>query len=242
MSRYESYFYSNRYKWTAQAASAILDIILPRIPSVHSALDIGCGVGAWLSVLKKKGISTITGLDGVWVDEALLKIPSENFCRADLSEPIHWDRRYDLAISLEVAEHLPASRAFGFVEDLTRASDFIIFSAAIPFQGGYHHVNEQWQSYWVELFKGQGYEVRDWVRPRVWDDESIPVWYRENLFLFVAQNRVSELQSAPDGSKDTSLPLDLVHPQMYLPKVDPDSIRYGLSLAKRALRKRWGKV
>ena len=43
MSRYESYFYSKRYEWTAQAAGRILDLVLPRIPPVRSALDVGCG-------------------------------------------------------------------------------------------------------------------------------------------------------------------------------------------------------
>ncbi len=242
MKRYESYFYSSRYEWTAQAAGRILDLVLPRLPPVRSALDVGCGVGAWLSVLREKGVPEIAGIDGSWVEEKLLRIPPESFRRADLSERLDVGRRYDLAISLEVAEHLPPARAAGFVGELADASDFVVFSAAIPFQGGYHHVNEQWQSYWVDLFARRGYVVRDWVRPRLWPDEQIPVWYRENLLLFVAQGRVAELRPAPDGSEDTVLPFDLVHPQAYLSKVDPESVRYGLSLAKRALKKRWGRT
>lgn len=242
MKKYESYFYSNRYERTAEAAVRILDLVLPRIPPVRSALDVGCGVGAWLSVLKEKGVSEIAGIDGVWVEEKLLRIPRENFRIADLSERLDLGRRCDLAISLEVAEHLPPARAAGFVEELAGASDFVLFSAAIPFQGGYRHVNEQWQSYWAELFARQGYAVRDWVRPRLWLDEKIPVWYRENLLLFVAHDRLADLKPAPDGSPDASLPLDVVHPEAYLSKVDPDSFRYGLSLAKRALKKRWRKA
>jgi hypothetical protein len=242
MTQYESYFYTSRYESTAQAASRILDLVLPRIPPVLSALDVGCGVGAWLSVLRNKGIPEVAGIDGPWVDEKLLKIPAENFRCADLSKPMKIDQRYDLAISLEVAEHLPLSRAVGFVEELTRASDFVLFSAAIPFQGGYHHVNEQWQSYWADLFDRCGFLVKDWVRPRLWKDESIPEWYRENLLLFVAQTRVPELKPSPDGSADVDLPLDLVHPHAYLSKVDSESVRFGLSLAKRAFKKCWRKV
>ncbi|HAL92174.1 MAG TPA: hypothetical protein DCM68_04025 [Verrucomicrobia bacterium] len=242
MKGYESYFYSNRYEGTAQAASRILDLVLPRIPPVRSALDVGCGVGAWLSVLQERGVGDIVGIDGAWVDEKLLRIPADKFRRADLSGPLKLERRFDLAISLEVAEHLPASRAQGFVEELAAASDFVLFSAAIPFQGGYHHVNEQWQSYWADLFARRGHAVRDWVRPRLWEDKSIPVWYRENLLLFVAENRLPDLQPAPDSSPDVALPFDLVHPEAYLSKVDPVSVRYGLSLAKRALKKRWSKA
>jgi len=217
----------------------ILDLILPRIPAVKAAVDIGCGVGAWLSVLQEKGTPDIVGYDGPWVEESMLKIPVSSFVRTDLSQSLKLGRTYDLAISLEVAEHLPESRAPGFVEDLSRASPFILFSAAIPFQGGYHHVNEQWQSYWVDLFHQQGYHMLDWVRPRIWNEENIPVWYRENIFLFVSQDRVPDLRPSPDGVADVSLPVNIVHPEMYLPKVNPDSVRYGLSLAKRAFKKRW---
>ena len=79
------------------------------------------------------------------------------------------------------------------------------------------------------------------VRPRLWTDVSIPVWYRENLLLFVAERRVPELAPASDGLADAALPLDLVHPEAYLSKVDPDSLRLGLAVFRRALKKRWGK-
>lgn len=238
MAEYEAYFYDRRYEWTASAAGRILDLVLPRIPPVRSAVDVGCGVGAWLSVLKERGVAELAGLDGPWVDEKALRISPECFRRADLSQRMELGRRYDLAISLEVAEHLPASRAQGFVEELAAASDFVLFSAAIPFQGGYHHVNEQWQSYWAGLFARCGHAVRDWVRPRLWGDKSIPVWYRENLLLFVAESRLAELAPAPDGAADGPMPLDLVHPEAYLSKVDPDSWRLGLAVFRRALKKR----
>lgn len=238
MSHYEPYFYSRRYEWTVQAAARILDLVLPRIPPVCSALDVGCGVGAWLAVLQKKGVSDIVGVDGVWVDDKLLKIPVEKFQRADLSGPLNLERRFDLAICLEVAEHLPPDRAEGFVAELAGAADFILFSAAIPFQGGYGHLNEQWQSYWADLFARRGYAVRDWVRPRLWTDASIPVWYRENLLLFVAERRLPELVPASDGVPDAAGPLDLVHPEAYLSKVDPKTLSLGLAMLRRAWKNR----
>ena len=242
MFQYESHFYTHRYDSTVQAAERILGLVLPRLPPVQSAVDVGCGVGAWLAVLRSLGVADVLGIDGVWVKEDLLKIPPECFRRADLSGPLPISRRFDLAISLEVAEHLPATRAEGFVAELVQAADFVLFSAAIPFQGGYHHVNEQWQSHWADLFARHDYVVRDWVRPRLWTDVRIPVWYRENILLFAARRRLGDLRPAPDGSADAELPLDLVHPQTYLPKVNPESIRYGLSLAKRAFLKRWRKI
>ena len=241
MSRYESYFYSKRYEWTAQAAGRILDLVLPRIPPVRSALDVGCGVGAWLSVLQERGVEDVAGIDGAWVDEKLLKIPADKFRRADLSAPLSLERRFDLAICLEVAEHLPPERADGFVAELAGAADFVLFSAAIPFQGGYGHVNEQWQSYWTERFARRGFAVRDWIRPRLWTDVSVPVWYRENLLLFVAERRAGELAPASDGAADVPMPLDVVHPEAYLSKVDPESLGLGLAVFRRAWKKRWSK-
>ena len=237
---YQAYFYDKRFAQTADAARRILDLVLPRIPPVRSAVDVGCGVGAWLSVLRERGVADVAGVDGAWIDEKLLKIPADKFRRADLSGPLNLKRRFDLAISLEVAEHLPPERADGFVGELTGAADFVLFSAAIPFQGGYGHVNEQWQSDWAARFARRGFVVRDWVRPRLWTDRKVSGWYRQNLLLYVAENRLAELRPAVDGSEDPIWPLDLVHPDEYLSKVDPVSVRYGLSLAKRAWKKRRG--
>src|SRR5699024_10679550 len=115
------------------------------IPTVHSAVDVGCGVGTWLSVLAAWGVKDIQGYDGDWIDTALLEIPAAHFSSRNLTEALAPPAaRFDLAMSLEVAEHLPASAARTFVKSLTAQSDFVLFSAAVPHQGGRHHVNEQW--------------------------------------------------------------------------------------------------
>lgn len=229
MKSYEPYFYSTRNQDTRHAASAILDEVLPLLPPVSSAVDVGCGVGTWLSVLREKGVKTIQGIDGFWVQDEQLEIPREFLRRLDLEQPIEWSVRYDLAVSLEVGEHLPASRAESFVEDLTNASDYVLFSAAIPYQGGYHHVNESWQSFWAGLFENRGYAVVDCIRPRFWADDSIPEWYRENLFLYARKG--APLSPPPVYA----MPLDVVHPASYLGKLNHPDFRYGLWLAKRSL-------
>jgi hypothetical protein len=236
MKQYEPYFYSTRDRDTHHAASAILDVVLPMLPRAASAADVGCGVGAWLAVLREKGLETLQGFDGFWVEDGQLEIPVEMLKRVDLEQPLDWPVRYDLAISLEVAEHLPPERAPGFVEDLTRLSDYVLFSAAIPRQGGYHHVNERWQGFWANLFATHGYSPADCVRPRFWNDDSIPCWYSQNMLLYVKD-------SAPlRGERGLVLPLDIVHPVAWLGKVNAEDPRYGLSLAKRAfLHKYFGK-
>ena len=125
---------------------------------MKSVVDVGCGDGSWLFVLQEDyGKDDILGIDGPWIHEDQLNIPKECFLRAPLDESLPIDRKFDMAISLEVAEHLPEARAEGFVEDLTRLAPLVLFSAAVPGQGGTNHVNEQWQDYWIALFGARGF-------------------------------------------------------------------------------------
>ena len=211
MAPYTHDFYANRDSATRYAAETILGLLLTQIPPVRSAIDIGCGVGTWLSVLTDThGVTVTQGHDGDWVERDLLEIPQDCFEPLLLSKEMPAvTRRYDLAISLEVAEHLPSERAADFVKYLTELSDTVLFSAAIPGQGGTGHVNEQWPSYWAELFGELGYRCVDEIRSQIWKDEKIPVWYRQNVLLF---ERRGVLRPAP---------LDIVHPELFLAHVKP---------------------
>jgi alpha-amylase/alpha-mannosidase (GH57 family) len=94
-----------------------------------------------------------------------------------------------------VAEHLPAHKAETFVDNLTAHGDVILFSAAVPHQGGEHHVNEQPPEYWRKLFAAEGYEVFDWLRPRLADRREVKAWYRFNSFIYAdkaGQKRLSK--------------------------------------------------
>jgi hypothetical protein len=186
-----------------------LSIVRSAIPPIDSAVDVGCGVGTWLHVLSEKGVSEIHGVDGDWVKTEYLVIPESCFTTHDLSRDVKLPNRFDLAVSLEVAEHLPATNAAQFVDTLTSLSDFVLFSAAIPGQGGIKHVNEQWPSYWFSLFADRGYIPLDFIRKQIWQDESIPFWYRQNVFLMVDKDRVNEV------SIDQS-PVAATPPEQYL--------------------------
>jgi len=208
----------------------ILSIVLSALPKVRSAADVGCRVGTWLSVMMEKGAKDVMGLDGEWVETSMLVIPTEAFVKTDLNKPIRLPRRFDLAISLEVAEHLPAERAKGFVHDVTRLADFVLFSAAIPFQGGRNHINEQWQDYWVSLFAAEGYSAHDLIRSKIWNDSKMPFWYRQNTLLFVKKERAKEIKFGP-GEKANNLSLySVVHPDLYMRKVA------GYKPSKKSLR------
>ena len=232
MPPYSRSTYLDRHRRTAYSANAVLSILMKRRPEIRSAVDVGCGVGTWLSVLRDQGVSEVMGVDGGWVDPDLLVIPRDCFRQIELDkEDVRMSRKYDLAISLEVGEHLPPERAERFVRSLTELSDCVLFSAAIPLQQGQGHVNEQWPSYWARLFGERGYAAHDFIRPAIWTDERIPFWYRQNILVFAAP---AAFQNPPPDAR--SMPLDVVHPELYLERANARiGVRSSAALLGRAL-------
>ena len=157
------------------------------------------------------------GLDGPWLDIEKLLVPKELFSRADFEKPLHVEKRVDLAISLEVAEHLSPASAAGFVDSLISMSDVVAFSAAIPFQGGHHHLNEQWPEYWAALFEKRGYVTIDCFRLRLWNERNIHYWYRQNLLLYVKQEALPKHPKLVACQASSWGPLPFVHPALYIP-------------------------
>lgn len=210
---YGQCFYKNRHQYTTYSAQSILDIVLNDLPEINSAADFGCGVGSWLSILKEKNIH-ITGLDGSWVPTEELKIPEKNFIKVDFSKELKncnsfiWNlQKFDLSISLEVAEHIPLNLADSFISLLTSHSKFILFSAAIPNQGGTNHINEQYPSYWINKFNKNGFKCIDPIRYLIWNDPKIPFYYRQNIFL-AYEHKLEKFLKCPIKNH----PLDIIHP------------------------------
>lgn len=166
-------------------------VVVPLITSIvqpRSVVDVGCGVGSWLVAFRENGAEAILGLDGKHVDSTWLLIPRECFRAVDLSQSFRLDAKFDLAVCLEVAEHLPISSARVLVESLVQLAPVILFSAAIPLQGGTHHVNEQWPEYWQGLFQEYDYRMLDLIRQLIWKNPKVKSWYRQNMFLFVRED------------------------------------------------------
>jgi SAM-dependent methyltransferase len=218
---YTREFYDGIRNGVTRSAEAILPLVLELLP-VRSVVDVGCGDGGWLAAFKKLGVEEILGIDGEYIDRDLLQIPKERFQVLDLTKPFSLGRTFDLAVSLEVAEHLPAECARAFVESLTRLAPVVLFSAAIPLQGGNHHVNEQWPDNWAALFREHGYVPVDFIRKRVWQNEAVEWWYAQNMLLF-AQAGVVESNATLNAEFEKTNPnqLSLVHPRKYLEALNP---------------------
>lgn len=208
-SLYPADFYQNRRAHTAHAARRILGALPAALPR-HSVADIGCGTGTWLAAALQHGAESTFGIEGDWVTPAMLDDPRIAFAPQDLEQPFTGPR-VDLALSLEVAEHLSPERAAGFVADLVALAPAILFSAAIPGQGGVGHLNEQWQSWWAGRFAGHGYRAYDVIRPAIWTDEAIPAWYRQNAVLYLDDITATNLSLTPT---EPAL-LDRVHPAFW---------------------------
>jgi SAM-dependent methyltransferase len=165
-----------------KSPTAIVPLV-QQIISPESVLDVGCGTGTWLKVFQDYGVRDVLGIDGDYVDLKKLKISSDKFLAHDLRRGLVVNRKFDLVISLEVAEHLPESSAEGFIASLVRHGDTILFSAAIPGQGGQDHINEQWPAYWQSKFEHHGFYCHDILRSQIWDNKDVDWWYKQNLFL-----------------------------------------------------------
>lgn len=181
-----------------------------------TVLDVGCGHGAWLRVCKELGADEIQGVDGPWIDGDALSIPKSQFMAQELDKPLDLGRRYDLVTSLEVAEHLPESAADTFIDNLTRHGDVVLFSAAVPFQGGRGHVNEQWQSYWALKFKDRGYSAIDSIRPTIWGNDVVFWWLRQNVILFLNDTALAQHTDIEPISVTNLAALALVHPALLM--------------------------
>lgn len=218
---YSQEFFDGIAQGSLAAARVVLPLVFAQIrPS--SILDIGCGTGAWLEASRSLGASITKGIDRYSPEH----VPSAGIQAQDLASPLDLARRFDLVISLEVAEHLPETAAATFVDSLCRHSDAVLFSAAIPGQGGVDHVNEQWQTYWAAQFDERGYFPHDIVRPAVWNDQRVPIWYRQNILLYLR------------GIRGAPSMLDVVHPLVYDFYRHPPSIRGSYRNLQDALMRR----
>ena len=180
---YSKIFYAWQRAGSWHSARRILPIVFNAVQP-RSVVDVGCGVGTWLDVARSLGAHDALGYEGAWVKALPAAYHGLAIEAADLEHPLRSGRSFDLAMSMEVAEHLSPARADSFVADLVALAPHVLFSAAVPGQGGNNHVNEQWQSFWADRFAAHGYGPRDIVRGAVRHDRSIAYWYRQNTVLY----------------------------------------------------------
>ena len=211
---YNDGFYKDQAEASYKSAKLVLDVVFKEIFEPSSVLDIGCGTGSWLSAASELGVQDIWGLDGSSAVVNHLMIDKKNWRQEDLSQPILLNRQFDLAMSLEVAEHINVRSHSHFVQNLTAHSEIILFSAALPYQGGTGHQSENWPQYWQALFEEEGYDCYDIIRDKIWNTRGIQFWYKQNIFVFAKKSNRS-IFNQRNLFHTTNL-MSMVHPEMYL--------------------------
>jgi SAM-dependent methyltransferase len=208
---YDAAFFEKVSPGSTKAAEKILPLVWP-LATPSSVVDLGCGNGAWLLVARSLGARQVLGIDGADT-AASLKISSADFIAADLEESLPLvDRQFDLAMCMEVLEHISPLAAERVLDWLCAHSPLVLFSAALPFQGGVHHVNEDWLSNWIGRFDQRSFLVYDLIRPHIWTDNDIPVWYRQNVVVAARRDHPSLTLSTPLDARFA----DLIHPDFWV--------------------------
>ena len=167
---------------TISGPRAAIPLIFPDAKP-QSLLDVGCGMGTWLKAAQESGIADVFGVDGIAIPPDRLLISRSCFRLQDLTRPWNLGRKFEVVLCLEVAEHLDEQFAGVLIDALVTHSDCVVFSAACPGQEGQHHVNCQWPDYWQGLFNDRGFVCADELRWRIWQDERVEPWYRQNIFI-----------------------------------------------------------
>ncbi len=124
----------------------------------RTVLDAGCAMGLLVEKLRERGIEAY----GIDISEYAIQNVHESvrdFCQVgSITAP--FPRRYDLIVSLEVLEHLPAVQAREALSNICQYTDQVLFSSTPLDYREVTHVNVQPPEYWAELFAKQGF-LRD---------------------------------------------------------------------------------
>lgn len=206
----------------AQSSAAVLAPLIVDRFHPDTAIDVGSGEG-WLALeLEALDVTTLT-VDGPWT-EAEMKLDlsidpfPEPFEVVEAFEKIESRSPYDVAICLEVAEHVAPGRAAELVAWLCSLAPIVVFSAAVPGQGGEGHVNEQWPAYWAELFLANGYAGSGALRWIIWDDARVSWWYRQNLLVFGRRHPVEVEVAEVYPELSPAPPPAVIHPEAWAHK------------------------
>lgn len=232
---YDEAFFRSIKPRSSRSARVILPVAFEWTGVPEGVIDVGCGQGAWLVECQRLGVSHVLGLDGDYVDPASLCISPSDFMAADLARPPALDRSFDLAMCLEVGEHLPRSAAGPLVRFLGSVAPAVLFSAALPGQGGTNHINEQPPGYWEELFLRHDFLMLDPIRPRVWTNPEVEAFYAQNVYLYMRSDLVrSDERLRCEFERTQAMLLTLVYKHVAWRS---ETIRSALGILGGALRR-----
>lgn len=135
----EATFYPNLWKW------------LVKNKGVKTVLDVGCGDGVALDYFAGLGC-TVLGIEGV--PQYRKDIATHDYTKGPVTLPYE----FDLVWSCEFVEHVEEAYVNNFLDSFAKGK-LVLMTHAYPGQDGYHHVNCQPASYWIDKLKNIGYDL-----------------------------------------------------------------------------------
>lgn len=191
---YDAAFYAT-FGHEAEKMAPWLMPLLNRVIPFESLVDVGCGEGWYVYWLignrddpEEKNFFGIEGSTAAVQDTVIPDFVGKH----DLRKPFRSIRKYDIAFSLEVAEHIEEEYAPVFVDTLCNLSDTVVMTAAPPGQGGLMHCNERPQEYWKELFFAAGFhpdhfsreKLKDGIRDAEEGGKYVTPWLLPNIMVY----------------------------------------------------------
>jgi len=183
---YDKRFFKNTFKLEGPSARSAVNIIIKHIQP-KTVIDIGCGSGIYLKEFLLAGIE-ILGYDG---SLAALEgsLVGDKIKLHDLTKPLVLNKKFDLCLCIEVAEHLPEKCSDILIKTIINLSDIIIFTAATPGQGpkSIGHINEQPHEYWVKKFAAFGFILDQALTDKMRGEmkaSNVVWWVTKNLMVF----------------------------------------------------------
>lgn len=191
------------------SARLIIKEVLPFLTGVDSILDLGCGMGTWTKSLEELGFSNILMVDHPSLPVTdLVNENKGSFTGVDLESGFPPANHFDLIMCIEVLEHFHEKRAIDIFNYITKHTDLVLFSAAIPGQSGEGHINCRRHNYWHKQFAAQGFHFFDGFKTSILNDDSINYWLRQNMFIYYTDRQ----QFRFDGLQNiTNNEFELVH-------------------------------
>ncbi|HEX3992497.1 MAG TPA: glycosyltransferase family 2 protein [Acetobacteraceae bacterium] len=147
----------------------------------QSVLDVGCGIGAYVTIFKNLGVKNVFGADCIAKSATMLR--DDEYRKVDLARPFSLGCKYDIVMCLEVAAHSPVDAAAKLLASLSsHAGGLIVFSAAAPGQPGHGRIGcipiEQWLRHWQAL--GWSPSLQETMAMRALSTLS---WFKHNIVV-----------------------------------------------------------
>lgn len=216
---YDQEFYDTIRRGARRSVEATMPYLIEHLhlDGTERVLDVGCGEGWWADGFASLGC-TVVGVDSGRTSH---RPDTFQFVDQSLDDPLPLGP-FDVVVCLEVLEHVRAGLAYNVISQIRERTDCLLFSAAIPGQGGTGHINERRTSDWAARLHGAGFAVSGALRWYLWGNEDIENWYQQNMLVAIPQ--VLDLDDPPHRAEGLfppnvpeamARPHDVVHPVLF---------------------------